>query len=396
MLFQTLDNKRECAAVYLNGDLHYEDIPEGLTMTWAYAPYLDDGVEYASLYCYGQSLDEVCPEGLKYKYDEISDRLKAFLTSFSEAKIDLNKNCFFDLVPERFLKEYCEIKNQITYYVLQNYEKPDNYDFLLSLTKAVDKINKRNLNINLKQMSKHMVSDRGRRFYKKIAKTSPHICYDIFGTKTGRLSVKKDSFPILTLDKEFRSVLEPNNDLFVELDYNAAELRMLLALLKEQQPKEDIHEWNAKNVYRGLLSREEAKKRVFSWLYNPNSKDFLSSRAYRREEIVEKYWDGQSVNTPFDRQIKSDRYHALNYIIQSSTNDLFLRKMIELDKILEDKKSYIAFSIHDSLVIDFAKEERNLISDIAKIFSGTNFGDFKVNVSVGKNFGEMRKVEWEQ
>ena len=135
---------------------------------------------------------------------------------------------------------------------------------------------------------------------------------------------------------------------------------------------------------------------MFSWLYNPNSKDFLSSRAYRREEIVEKYWDGQSVNTPFDRQIKSDRYHALNYIIQSSTNDLFLRKMIELDKFLEDKKSYIAFSIHDSLVIDFAKEERNLIFDIAKIFSGTNFGDFKVNVSVGKNFGEMRKVEWEQ
>jgi len=382
--------------VYLNGELYYEDIPDGLTRTWSYAAYLNDDVEYASLYCEGKTLEEVCPAGLKDRYEEVSNKLKAFLISFSEAKIDLNKNCFFDLVPERFLKEYCEIKNQITHYVFQNYEKPDNYDFLLSLTKALDNINKRDLNVNLKQMSKHMISKRGRRFYKKITKISPHICYDIFGTKTGRLSVKKDSFPILTLDKEFRNVLEPNNDLFVELDYNAAELRMLLALLEEKQPREDIHEWNAKNVYRGLLNREEAKKRVFAWLYNPSSRDFLSNRAYRRDEVVERYWDGEQVNTIFGRQIQSDKYHALNYIIQSSTNDLFLRKLIELDKFLEDKKSYIAFSIHDSLVLDFAKEERNLIFEIAKIFSGTNFGDFKVNVSIGKNFGEMRGIEWEQ
>ena len=133
-----------------------------------------------------------------------------------------------------------------------------------------------------------------------------------------------------------------------------------------------------------------------AWLYNPSSKDFLSSRAYKRDAVVQKYYSDGQVKTFFDRIIPSDNHHALNYIIQSSTNDLFLRKMIELDHYLKDKKSYIAFSIHDSLVIDFAKEEQNLISEITRIFSGTNFGDFKANLSIGKNFGEMRKIKWEQ
>jgi predicted transcriptional regulator len=396
MLFQVLDNKIECAAVYLEGELYYEQVPAGLSRTWGYASYLGEDVEYASLYCGGKTLEEVCPEHLKDRHEEINTKLKSFLISFSESKIDLTKNCFFDLVPERFLKEHCEIKNKITQHVFDNYEKPKNYQFLLELTRVLDKINKKQLNVNLKQASKHMVTEKGRRFYKKITKVSHNICYDIFATKTGRLTTKKNSFPILTLDKEYRAALEPNNDLFVELDYNAAELRMLLALLNQHQPQEDIHAWNAKNVYRGLVTREGAKKRIFAWLYNPNSKDFLSNNTYKRDEVVKKYWNGRSVNTNFNRCIESDRHHALNYIIQSSTNDLFLRKMIELDHFLKDKKSYIAFSIHDSLVIDFAKEEQDMISEITKIFSGTNFGDFKVNLSIGKNFGEMRKIKWEQ
>ena len=42
----------------------------------------------------------------------------------------LNENCFFELVPQQFLLEFCDIKNKITEHVLKNYEKPKNYDFL--------------------------------------------------------------------------------------------------------------------------------------------------------------------------------------------------------------------------------------------------------------------------
>jgi hypothetical protein len=46
----------------------------------------------------------------------------------------------------------------------------------------------------------------------------------------------------------------------LEFDFNAAELRVLLGLLEKEQPQQDIHEWNINNVYRGLITREDAKK----------------------------------------------------------------------------------------------------------------------------------------
>ena len=87
--------------------------------------------------------------------------------------------------------------------------------------------------------------------------------YNQFGTVTGRLTVTSNSFPIMNLDKSFRSILKPNNDLFVEFDYNAAELRTILSLSDQQQPEEDIHQWNIKKVFKQDMTRDEAKRKIF-------------------------------------------------------------------------------------------------------------------------------------
>jgi len=177
----------------------------------------------------------------------------------------------------------------------------------------------------------------------------------------------------------------------VELDFNAAELRTLLALSGREQPQEDLHEWNVKNVYRGQVTRDDAKRRIFAWLYNPSSKDRLASRAYNREAVVQKYFEENQVKTFFNRAIPADDHHALNYIIQSTTSDLFLKRAVEVGKILQDKKSDIAFLLHDSMVIDFAKEDTNLLNDIIAVFSDTDFGRYLTNVSVGKDYGNMKR-----
>ena len=88
-----------------------------------------------------------------------------------------------------------------------------------------------------------------RNFIKHNKNTFPYVVYDPFKSKTGRL-VTKNSFPILTMDKNYRKILKPNNDWFIEFDFNAAELRVLLGLLGKEQPQEDLHEWNKKNVYK--------------------------------------------------------------------------------------------------------------------------------------------------
>lgn len=393
MYFQVLDDKKECIGVYYDGQIDYEANLNHATRTWKYSPYLRDlEVEYAQIYCQGRSLDDVCPPHLKEEYESISHKLKAFLTSFQEAKVLLTDNCFFDLVPSRFLLEFCDIKNQITKHVFENFFRPKNYRFLASAQEMLYDIGSQELNIDESALTSKLADVKARSFLRKIKSTRQSIDYDLFGTKTGRLSTRKGSFPLMTLNKDYRSILKPNNDLFVEFDYNAAELRTLLALSGKSQPDQDIHQWNADNVYGGTTTRDQAKKRIFAWLYNPKSKDRLSEKFYDRNKILTRYWVDGIITTEFDRQIKVEREKALNYLIQSTTSDMFMTQCIEMSEKLRDHKTNIAFLLHDSIVLDVSAEERGLVSELSEMFSNTKLGRFKTNISIGRDYGTMRGI----
>jgi hypothetical protein len=394
MIFQALDDKGQCVGIYAAGELTYNNIPDELTRTWDYAGFLKDReIEYAKLFCGGKSLDDICPEHLFEEWQAKNGKLKAFLTSFREAKVSLQENCFFELVPQRFLVDFCEIKNKITEYVLQNHEKPKNYEFLRSMARILDEIKQNELDIDLESLKSRNYEFKVRQFIKKVQKSNNFIDFDLFGTITGRLSTKKGSFPILTMDKEFRSILKPKNDCFLEFDFNAAELRTLLTLSGQEQPEEDLHEWNSKHIYRGLRDREESKKRIFAWLYNPESRDYLSEKTYDREKVKQKYWDGSKITNYFGREIEADDHHALNYIIQSTTSDLLLRQMCKIFIALQGKKSFIAFPMHDSLIIDLSLEDKEMILPLMKEFQETELGTYKTNVRIGKHYGEMKKYD---
>lgn len=340
------------------------------------------------------SLDEVCPEHLKEDWLEVNNKISAFSKSMLTARIDTSKYCIFDLIPEKSILKFLNIKDQITKYVFNNFDKPKCYDHLLSASRLVDEISESKVNIDYDQIKKDSYIGKVRVLSKKISRKSHNVSYDLFKTRTGRLTTKKQSFPILTLDKDLRKYIKPNNDMFVELDINGAEIRTLLSLLGLEQPEVDIHEWNAKNVYRSLTTRDEAKKRFFAWLYNPASDDFLSARTYDRDAIKEKFWDGSSVTTPFHRNILSDEYHAVNYILQSTSSDVCLEQAYKVQDMLKGKKSKIVFLMHDSVIIDCSVDDKSEVSSYIEAFQDTRFGKYKANVSIGKSFGEMRKIEW--
>ncbi len=393
MLFQTLDDKAECFGVYANGQVHYDTYPSGLTQTWNYSSHLGDApMEYAQVYCGGQSLSDACPEHLQGEWQEVTHRMKAYLNSFSEAKISLNEHCFYNLVPERFLVDLCETKNSICEHVFNNFQKPENYEFMMDVVRLTTDISNRQLCIDKHPMRSRLGTHQGRYLWRSLDSMSRHIKYNVYGTKTGRLSTVKGSFPILTLNKDFREILVPNNDWLVELDFNAAELRTLLGLAGSEQPNDDLHMWNVENVYQGRLSRDEAKQKIFAWLYNPEATDDRSSRAYKKDTVLREYWDGQVVATPFKRKIEADKKHALNYLIQSTSSDVFLDRAVAVHKFLNDKKSHISMLIHDSIVLDLAECDMSELKKIVNIFSETRYGRYKVGVSAGKTFGTMRRI----
>jgi len=53
----------------------------------------------------------------------------------------------------------------------------------------------------------------------------------------------------------------------------------------------------------------------------------------------------------------------------------------------------VAFTIHDSLVLDFNLFDKGMVEGLVEEFSNTELGKFKVNVSGGKNFGNMKKMD---
>ena len=65
----------------------------------------------------------------------------------------------------------------------------------------------------------------------------------------------------------------------------------------------------------------------------------------------------------------------------------------KIQKFLENKKSKIAFLLHDSIIIDMAREEANLVREIKKIFEKTKWGNFKSSCKVGKDFGSLKEVD---
>jgi hypothetical protein len=404
MLFQTLDDKSECVGIYCANELVFDldEFPEDLSKTWKYSSYLSDykNIEYANLYIGDKKIHEVIPEYLKEDWEDVAGRLLAFERSLKLAKVDRSDNCIYDLTPSRFLVEFCEVKNEITKHVLGNYPRPKRYEYLLKVCQMLEGISGTRLNINRKHLQAHLGSKKTHSIVKRLLETPPYIKYNQFGTKTGRLTTRPNSFPILTLKKSLRTAIEPVNDYFVELDFNGAEVRVLMGLLGMEQPQKDIHQHHIDAVFQGSTTRESAKTAFFAWLYgsrtatSSNEGEALK-KFYDKQKILNDYWDGGKICTPFKKEIDDvDRHHALNYIVQSTTAELTILQAMKIDYLLRSSaaKSRLCCIIHDAIVIDFSKEDEYLLPTIKSLMSSTKFGDFKININSGNNLGNLREL----
>ena len=394
MLFQVLDHKKDCVGYFADNQIHSTNIIPPQGESWELSEHMrGETYELGRLYSQGAALTDVCPEDMKEEWEKIKKTLKSCLRAFRTSRLSLEENCLYDVIPEYFLFEYLNAKNKITQHVLDTYPRPANYDAMLNLNKMLMDIRLRPLRIDLGPINHLLSSVRGMNF-RRTLQTVNHVCdYNPWGTITGRLSTNPNSLPILTMNKEFRACIKPKNDWLVELDFNAAELRTLLALAGVEQPKNDIHDWSVKNIFGSTLTREEAKVKTFAWLYSGKENKQLE-RLYNKDLVRNKYWDGLKITTDYGRIIEDvDEHHALNYIIQSTTIDMVHEQAYKVYELLKGRKSHISFLIHDAVYIDLADEDRPELLNLLDTFRKTRYDVFKVNVSAGKNLGEMKELK---
>ena len=395
MFFQLLDNKFDCAGTYIDGQFIWDRVPEGLSKTWAYSDHLyGKNIDYAQLLVAGRSLNDVCPPHLTQRWEEANKLLKGHYKAINASSIDISDVCFYDLIPQKHLQHYFDTKNEITRWVFDNVEKPQHYNLLKRTQAAVKELKRHPVNLNVMGLYHDSQTDpKAKHLYEAFGETTPFVDYDIFGTITGRMTTKKNSFPILNLKTELKKHVRPTNDVFLELDFNAAEVRTMLALQEHKQPEEDIHEWNIKNIFKQDLSREKAKTKLFAWLYNEESQA-IQSDFYDRESLRQEFYRDGKVETPFGRSIAAPVRKALNYLLQSSSSDNTLDRFCKISNFLRATRSNVAFVIHDSVVIDLHKDDRFLIPQLVEMFGDTKLGKFKGNCSIGKNLGNMREFKW--
>jgi hypothetical protein len=400
VLFQTLDNKEECVGIYCNDELIFDvaKFPDSLSTTWSYHPSLQSlNVEYASLYLEGGRMEEYIPEYLQEEWEDVFQKLKAFKRSLKISQVNSQENCFYDLVPDRFLIDYCSVKNRITQHIINSVPRPPRYKFYKAMAEMLGEISSHSIDLDQRHLRSLMGSPKLKSHAASLLGGNHRVEYNPFGTITGRLTTKKNSFPILTLNKVFRPAVRPTNDFYMEIDFNGAEVRTLLGLSGHSQPQGDVHDFHLKNVFTDLSTRAEAKTAFFAWMYGakgnlPQAQRNKLEEYYDKREVLRKFWVEGNVVTPYRKVIQNvDEHHALNYIVQSVAAELTLKQALKINYLLKKygSGSHIAFLIHDAVVIDIKQRDLSLLPDIVGLMESTDFGKFKTNVKKGLNLGSL-------
>lgn len=397
--FELIDDKTlYCHKIFINNSITDRFERDELTSTWEYHNAFSDlNIEYGSLYAEGKTLTECCPDQIRSKWKRALKQNEAYLRSFQTGRIKLTDVCLYDLMPEWFVKLYFSLKLQINDHVIQTVLKPKHYDFLVDLSELVFTIRQQPLCLDFSVLQKNISDQYTRKTLKRLREVHPYIDYNIFGSVTGRLGLQPHSFPILNLKKEYRQVLKPCNDFFVELDYNAAEFRSLLALMGHDQPQQDLHQFHLDkimSVTTDEMSRDAVKTKMFKWLYGGGETLGIAALEvlYNKTTILQQYTQGGLVKNPYGREIEVDGFHSLSYLNQGFLSDIFLRQVLKVFELLRGRKSKIAWMIHDSLVIDMSQEDFEAFDTIKRTFEHTDFGVFPSNTKMGKNFYHMRRV----
>lgn len=375
MIAETLDIRENCKGVYLQGKFHLEPTAEILTkisQTWKHSSILEDDTKFTYLYLLtqGEDLQTFCKD--QESYAKIKKTIEAQQKASITAKVDIKETCFFDILPEHQFHRWFSVRDSALK-VLAEMPKPEDYKILHKIHVLTSKISSQKINYEGKDK---------------------RVVYDIFGSTTGRLTTKKGSVPVLTLNKQQRSQLKPQNDAFVELDLNAAEIRMLMALSGKDQPESDIHEWISKNVFSNQITRDKVKIKVFSWLYNFSAPKNQLDEIFSRQTFRDFYLpEKQLLSTPFGRKLTVDERKAQNYLLQSSTSDQVLENAYKIQKMLEGTKSKVAFTLHDSIILDMTKKDAIMLKKIKNQFESTRWGNFMSTCKVGKTFGSLKELK---
>ncbi len=242
-----------------------------------------------------------------------------------------------------------------------------------------------------------------------------HTTFNQTLTQTGRLSSTEpnlQNIPVRTEEgRKLRSVVICKNDFFVTADYSQIELRVLADICDDEnlinafKNDVDIHTLTAENIFDTQMvtpnMRRAAKAINFGLIYGKGAFSLAKDLKITRKEAtnyIERYFGKYPKVRDYMKNVVLDaekegytktsygrrRYFpelkakgplkaageraALNSPIQGTAADIIKLAMINVFNMIKEKnlKSKLVLQIHDELVIDCIKEEKEIIEVLLK------------------------------
>lgn len=291
------------------------------------------------------------------------------------------------LIPISKHYEYCEN----IYDLLQNYMIKNN-EYLYKLTTVFFKIEKEGIKLDKECFIRYHKDHNTPQFSVSKGKTYTH--YNLY-TLTGRPSNSFNSINYAALNKENgeRTCYIPNNDVYLEFDFNGYHPRLLGTLTGYEFDKET-------NVYAQIaeiLQTEDiskVKETTFQNLYGGIRYELQQRPFFKNVHMfTDNLWDeiqyGGSITTPSGKTFRlkdidnPNPQKILNYLIQNFETSQNVEQLFNLFNDFRVLKSRIVLYTYDSILIDAVKSEIPQIKEIISKFK------YPTKVKIGNNYNEL-------
>ena len=217
--------------------------------------------------------------------------------------------------------------------------------------------------------------------------------YNLY-TTTSRPSNTFNSvnFAALNKDDGERMCYMPENDMFVEMDFQGYHPRLIGEMVNWHFPKD-------KNTYELLsqllsVDKQAAKELTFKQLYGGVWSEYQYKPFFKDVNMfIDDIWDTyqygkyyETENRIFIPDADMTQAKLFNYIVQSketSTNVELLEKVLDY---LKGKKTKIVLYTYDAFLFDYSKEDGDILQDIVNIL------EYPVTIKQGNTYHGLTKI----
>ena len=228
-----------------------------------------------------------------------------------------------------------------------------------------------------------------------LSKSRIYSQYNLY-TTTSRPSNTYNSINFAALNKDDgeRMCYKPENDMFVELDFQGYHPRLIGNLINYKFP-------DTENTYDVLgkelgVSRQEAKELTFKQLYGGVWNQY-ENKPFFKDIIpyVDGLWDtlqyGGTLTTENKIFIRDtleniNPQKLFNYIVQSTETSTNVKLLESVFNYLTDKKTKLVLYTYDAFLFDYAKEDGEIFTTIKELLQ------YPVSIKQGNSYHGLNKI----